>query len=148
MSFGDQRLYTEEERKIICDDYDAGVPTPETVAKLNALPSTIERGLVRTAEAMRAARCRMRLSSGHAERISRFEQPVSHVREDEAFQSAMMLAVMCGTETPPLGVVKDDTPFAGKIIRPDPNISICGSFGQMCAESADAEDAPSDMAPA
>lgn len=60
-----------------------------------------------------------------------------NVRQDETFQAAMMRAIENGHEHPPIGVMKDDSPFMGRTMHGVPLFSCIGSPARLCAENGD-----------
>lgn len=57
------------------------------------------------------------------------------VVRNDAFREAMMAAVNAGSENAKFGVIKDSTPFVGKLIHAEPVRSSCGSTSAMCADT-------------
>lgn len=59
---------------------------------------------------------------------------------NDAFHVAMMAAVTAGSEKVKVGVIKDSTPFVGRLIYAEQRFSSCGSQGAMCADMGDPRD--------
>ncbi len=78
---------------------------------------------------------RMRLLPLTSTAEPKTEAPSGNVIRDRAFQRAMLRAIEAGEETVVVGVIVDNTPFAGLSVRGEPSLSLCGSTSQMCAEA-------------
>lgn len=59
---------------------------------------------------------------------------------DQKFRAAMVRALVLGREKFTQGVFKDDRPFVGKIVRPEPFYSGCSSAAALCAEMGSVEE--------
>lgn len=141
------QAYSKAECVIIRGDYANGIPARNTAITINKLPDNIERGIRRSPKAIRLQRVRMGITTrkafGNATPIS--EETTSRQCDDQ-FQAAMNRAIREGTEHATIGVVKDDTPFVGKMIHPEPPMSCCASSSALCAELGSSSVEPSDMA--
>ncbi len=88
----------------------------------------------RSASMIRFKACRLGLVHMNFTQESKTETPSQHMLRDQAFQRAMRRAIKAGHENPPIGIIKDDTPFVGLRFY-GARASLCGSPSQMCAEA-------------
>jgi hypothetical protein len=130
--------WTDEEIQLIHDECVGGGRGDDVIAvMLTQMPENIERGCVRNKQQVR----RRRIEQGWQRTF--FEGDMGAVdekrtlRADAAFQSLMAEAIRTGSEHAKCGIFKDDTPFVGRMIHPEPVSSGCSSAAGMCADAGE-----------
>lgn len=139
-----RRPFNYIESCVIRSMFDAWKEIPQIVERLNQLPSNEEkkRNNYQVLCGMRDMKLKhppheiARRNTAHANEAnarSRNQQN-NFAWGDMRFKKAMIAAAEAGTENVFFGVIKDRSPFAGKFMRPEPNMSIAGSSSASCAD--------------
>lgn len=103
-----QPEYNDAEREVLLQGMKQGLPTKEIANRVTALGFA-----VRTARGVQAVKCRLQDEEGYVPLISQYDRTV---KQDEAFQAAMLAAIQSGLESAPIGVYTSDLPFMPRSI--------------------------------